>query len=47
MPLTKYSPVTLVFSPRKAAQCEQVEKMEQGGVKTVGKERFTYLYSPA
>lgn len=36
-----------VFSPLKAAYREQVERMERGGVNTIGKQHFTYLYSPA
>jgi hypothetical protein len=35
------------FSPLKTAYREQVERLERGGVNTVGKEHFTYLYSPA
>ena len=36
-----------VFSPLKAAYREQVERMERGCVNTIGKQHFTYLYSPA
>ena len=36
-----------VFSPLKTAYREQVERMERGGVNTIGKQHFTYLYSPA
>lgn len=36
-----------VFSPLKAAYREQVERMERGVVNTIGKQHFTYLYSPA
>lgn len=36
-----------VFGPLKAAYREQVERMERGGVNTIGKQHFTYLYSPA
>jgi hypothetical protein len=36
-----------VFGPLKTAYREQVERMELGGVNTVGKQHFTYLYSPA
>jgi hypothetical protein len=36
-----------VFGPLKTAYREQVERMERGGVNTVGKQHFTYLYSPA
>lgn len=36
-----------VFSPLKAAYREQVERMERGGVNTIGKQHSTYLYSPA
>jgi hypothetical protein len=35
------------FGPLKTAYREQVERMELGGVNTVGKQHFTYLYSPA
>jgi hypothetical protein len=35
------------FSPLMTAYREQVERLERGGVNTVGKEHFTYLYSPA
>ena len=36
-----------VFSPLKAAYREQVERIERGGVNIIGKQHFTYLYSPA
>jgi len=36
-----------VFSPLKTAYREQVERLERGCVGTIGKEHFTYLYSPA
>ncbi|KAI1532887.1 DDE-1 domain containing protein [Pyrenophora tritici-repentis] len=36
-----------VFGPLKTAYREQVERMELGGVNTVGKQHFTYLYGPA
>jgi hypothetical protein len=36
-----------VFSPLKAAYRDQVERLERGGVNTIGKGHFTYLYSPA
>ncbi|KAF5847260.1 hypothetical protein GGP41_003557 [Bipolaris sorokiniana] len=36
-----------VFSPLKAAYREQAERLERGGVNTIGKEHFTSLYSPA
>lgn len=36
-----------VFGPLKAAYRDQVERLERGGVGTVGKEHFTYLYHPA
>lgn len=35
------------FAPLKAAYRDQVERLNRGGVDTVGKEHFTYLYSPA
>jgi hypothetical protein len=35
------------FAPLKTAYREQVERLNQGGVNIVGKEHFTYLYSPA
>ena len=35
------------FAPLKSAYREQVERLNQGGVDIVGKEHFTYLYSPA
>ena len=36
-----------MFAPLKTAYCEQVERLERGGVNTIGKEHFTCLYSPA
>ena len=36
-----------VFGPLKAAYRNQVERLERGGVNTIGKEHFTSLYSPA
>ncbi|KAH9867423.1 hypothetical protein IAQ61_008016 [Plenodomus lingam] len=36
-----------VFSPLKVAYREQVERLERGCVGAIGKEHFTYLYSPA
>lgn len=36
-----------VFSLLKAAYHEQVERIERGGINTVSKQHFTYLYSPA
>jgi hypothetical protein len=36
-----------VFAPLKAAYRDQVNRLEQGGVNTIGKEHFTSLYSPA
>jgi hypothetical protein len=36
-----------VFALLKAAYREQVERLERGGVNTIGKEHFTSLYSPA
>jgi len=35
------------FAPLKAAYRDQVDRLEQGGVNTIGKEHFTTLYSPA
>ncbi|KAF2786345.1 hypothetical protein K505DRAFT_412019 [Melanomma pulvis-pyrius CBS 109.77] len=35
------------FGPLKAAYRDQVERMERGRVGTIGKQHFTYLYSPA
>jgi hypothetical protein len=34
------------FSPLKAAYRDQVERMKRGGVGTISKQHFTYLYSP-
>jgi hypothetical protein len=36
-----------MFGPLKAAYRDQVERLERGCVGTIGKEHFTYLYSPA
>jgi hypothetical protein len=36
-----------VFGSLKAAYREQVERMDRGGINTIGKQHFTYLYSPA
>ena len=36
-----------VFGPLKAAYRDQVERLERGCIGTIGKEHFTYLYSPA
>jgi hypothetical protein len=36
-----------VFGPLKAAYRDQVKRLERGCVGTIGKEHFTYLYSPA
>lgn len=36
-----------VFAPLKAAYRDNVERLERGGINTVGKQHFTYLYSPA
>jgi DDE superfamily endonuclease len=36
-----------VFGPLKTAYRGQVERLERGGVNTIGKEHFTSLYSPA
>ena len=36
-----------VFAPLKAAYHEQVDRLERGGVNTVGKEHFTSLFSLA
>lgn len=36
-----------VFGPLKTAYRNQVERFCQGGVNTIGKQHFTYLYSPA
>lgn len=35
------------FGPLKASYREQVERLERGGVNNIGKQHFTYLYSPA
>jgi hypothetical protein len=36
-----------VFASLKSAYREQAERLEQGGVNTIGKQHFTSLYSPA
>lgn len=36
-----------VFAPLKAAYRDNIERMERGGVNTIGKQHFTSLYSPA
>jgi hypothetical protein len=36
-----------VFAPLKDAYREQVDRLDQGGVNTIGKQHFTFLYSPA
>lgn len=36
-----------VFAPLKVAYRDQVERLNRGGVDTIGKEHFTYLYKPA
>jgi hypothetical protein len=36
-----------VFAPLKAAYRDEAEQLERGGVNTIGKGHFTYLYSPA
>jgi hypothetical protein len=36
-----------VFAPVKAAYRDEVERLERGGVGTIGKQHFTYLYGPA
>jgi hypothetical protein len=38
---------TAVFAPLKSAYRDQVDRLERGGVGTIGKQHFTYLYSPA
>jgi hypothetical protein len=44
----KLQPCDIVaFAPLKAAYRDQVDRLEQGGVNTIGKEHFTSLYSPA
>jgi hypothetical protein len=35
------------FAPLKTAYRDQVNRLNRGGIDTVGKEHFTYLYSPA
>lgn len=36
-----------VFAPLKTAYRDQVERLNRGGIDTIGKEHFTYLYAPA
>jgi hypothetical protein len=36
-----------VFAPLKEAYRDEVERLERGGIGTIGKEHFTYLYTPA
>ena len=36
-----------IFAPLKSAYRERVDRLERGGVNTIGKEHFTSLYSPA
>lgn len=36
-----------VFAPLKEAYRQLAEQLEQGGINTIGKEHFTYLFSPA
>jgi len=36
-----------VFGPLKTAYRDQLERLERGYIGTIGKEHFTYLYSPA
>jgi hypothetical protein len=36
-----------VFALLKAAYCEQVDRLEQGGINTISKQHFTSLFSPA
>lgn len=36
-----------MFAPLKSAYRDQVKRLERGGVGTIGKQHFTYLYSPA
>lgn len=36
-----------VFGPLKSAYRDQVERLNRGGIDTIGKEHFTYLYDPA
>jgi hypothetical protein len=40
-------PCDIAVFALKAADRDQVERLERGGVGTVGKQHFTYLYSPA
>jgi len=35
-----------VFAPLKAAYYDQVKRLKRGGIGTIGKQHFTYLYSP-
>jgi hypothetical protein len=36
-----------VFAPLKAAYRDEAKRLFQGGANTVGKQHFTFLYSPA
>jgi hypothetical protein len=36
-----------VFALLKVAYRDEIERLERGGVSTIGKQYFTYLYSPA
>lgn len=36
-----------VFAPLESVYRERVDRLERGGVNTIGKEHFTSLYSPA
>ncbi|KAF7671062.1 hypothetical protein GT037_010843 [Alternaria burnsii] len=36
-----------VFAPLKTAYRDQVERLNRGGIHTIAKEHFTYLYAPA
>jgi hypothetical protein len=36
-----------VFGPLKSAYRDEVDRLERGGVGTIGKQHFTYLYGPA
>jgi hypothetical protein len=36
----------VVFALLKTAYCDQVNRLEQGGVNTIGKQHFTSLFSP-
>jgi hypothetical protein len=48
LPSHKLQPCDVsVFAPLKTAYRDQVERLNRGGVDTIGKEHFTYLYQPA